>query len=96
MKIIKVGNKILGQKKVFVIAEIGLNHNGKTRDCKKLINAAKKAGADAVKLQISDPYESYFKGTNSFNTFLKYSLTEKQLKIITDYAKLKKILAILE
>ncbi len=32
----------------FVIAEIGVNHNGDIELAKKLIDAAKKSGADAV------------------------------------------------
>jgi N-acetylneuraminate synthase len=35
----------------FIIAEIGVNHNGDTQIAKNLILAAKKAGADAVKFQ---------------------------------------------
>ena len=38
-------------KTIFVIAEIGVNHNGKLSNAKKLIDVAKKAGADAVKFQ---------------------------------------------
>ena len=37
--------------KVFVIAEAGVNHNGDIRIAKQLIDAAAKAGADAVKFQ---------------------------------------------
>ena len=37
--------------RVFIIAEIGVNHNGKLSIAKKLIIAAKKCGADAVKFQ---------------------------------------------
>ena len=37
--------------KVFVIAEIGINHNGDMKLAKKLINAADRAGCDAVKFQ---------------------------------------------
>jgi N,N'-diacetyllegionaminate synthase len=37
--------------KVFIIAEIGVNHNGNLSLAKKLIIAAKKSGADAVKFQ---------------------------------------------
>ena len=36
-------------KKVFIIAEAGVNHNGSIELGKKLIEIAKEAGADAVK-----------------------------------------------
>ena len=35
----------------FIVAEIGINHNGDINLAKKLIEGAKKAGADAVKFQ---------------------------------------------
>ena len=38
-------------KKIFIIADIGVNHNGKISDAFKLIDEAKKCGADAVKFQ---------------------------------------------
>jgi N-acetylneuraminate synthase len=41
----------IGKSKVFVIAEIGINHNGNIDTAKQLILAAKKNGADAVKFQ---------------------------------------------
>ena len=41
-------------KKVFIIAEAGINHNGKISLAKKLIFISKKAGADAVKFQLFD------------------------------------------
>jgi N-acetylneuraminate synthase len=37
--------------KIFVIAEIGINHNGDINIAKKLIKLAKKSGCDAVKFQ---------------------------------------------
>ena len=37
--------------KAFIIAEIGINHNGSLNRAKKMIRIAKKSGADAVKFQ---------------------------------------------
>ena len=37
--------------KTFIIAEIGINHNGSLLNALKLIDVAKEAGADAVKFQ---------------------------------------------
>ena len=39
-------------RKVFIIAEAGVNHNGKMELAYKLVDAAKEAGVDAVKFQI--------------------------------------------
>jgi N-acetylneuraminate synthase len=49
---IKIGNKIVGLGHlVFVIAEAGINHNGSFSIAKKLVDMAKKAGADCIKFQ---------------------------------------------
>ncbi len=40
---------------VFIVAEIGINHNGSLEITKKLIDAAKSAGCDAVKFQKRTP-----------------------------------------
>lgn len=40
--------------KVFIIAEIGINHNGDLALAKKMIETAKKSGVDAVKFQKRD------------------------------------------
>jgi sialic acid synthase len=49
---VKVGNRYIGSgEPVFVIAEIGINHNGDIELAKQLIDSAKKSGADAVKFQ---------------------------------------------
>ena len=37
---------------ILIIAEAGINHNGKLKNAKKLINIAKNSGADFVKFQI--------------------------------------------
>lgn len=50
--IIKIDEKEIGvTKPCYIIAEIGVNHNGKMDLAKKLIDVAHEAGADAVKFQ---------------------------------------------
>jgi len=49
---IKIGEKLIDKRNpCFIIAEAGVNHNGDIGLAKELIDAAKKAGADAVKFQ---------------------------------------------
>ena len=51
-KKIKIGDRRIGEgESCFVVAEIGLNHNGDVELAKKLIDAAVGCGADAVKFQ---------------------------------------------
>jgi len=52
----------LSQNKVYVIAEIGINHNGQIKEAKKLIRQAVWTGADAIKLQVRDLKSIYTKG----------------------------------
>ncbi len=55
-KVVKIGGKPIGEEHpVFVIAEIGINHNGELETAKKLIDAAVLAGCDAVKFQKRTP-----------------------------------------
>lgn len=49
---IKIGNKRIGEgQPVYLIAEIGLNHQGDVKIAKKLIDLAVEAGFDCVKFQ---------------------------------------------
>lgn len=49
---VKIGNKEIGENNpCFIVAEIGINHNGSLELAKKLIDAAISAGCDAVKFQ---------------------------------------------
>jgi N-acetylneuraminate synthase len=53
---IKFGNRMMGDgHPAYIIAEIGLNHNGDLDIAKKIIDAAVHAGADAVKFQKRTP-----------------------------------------
>jgi N-acetylneuraminate synthase len=48
-------------KSIFIVAEIGINHNGDMSICKKLIDIAKESGCDAVKFQKRDLDQVYTK-----------------------------------
>ena len=51
-----VGKNVIGDgHPVFIIAEIGINHNGSVELAKKLIKGAKSAGCNAVKFQKRTP-----------------------------------------
>ena len=52
---VKIRNRLVGPgNPCFIVAEIGINHNGSIEITKKLIDAAVEAGADAVKFQKRD------------------------------------------
>lgn len=74
--IIKIGSHSVGSSHpVFIIAEIGINHEGSVDACAKMIEAAVIAGADAVKLQTIDPDENYATDTPSYQLFSKARLS---------------------
>lgn len=53
---IKIGNKVIGDgQPAYLIAEIGINHNGSLDTAKEMIMAAQETGADAVKFQKRTP-----------------------------------------
>jgi N-acetylneuraminate synthase len=55
-KTVRIGNKLVGDgHPVYVIAELGINHNGSVDSAKRLIDGALLAGADAVKFQKRTP-----------------------------------------
>ena len=65
---INIGKRRVGDgEPVFIIAEVGSNHDGKLEQAKQLIAAAKQCGADAVKFQsftaaqlVSPGYETLY------------------------------------
>ncbi len=65
---VKIGKRLVGEgEPVFIIAEVGSNHDGKLEQAKQLITSAKECGADAVKFQsftadklVSPKYEKIY------------------------------------
>ena len=66
------------KNKVFIIAEIGVNHNGSISIAKKSIIEAKKSGADAVKFQSFNADNLVLKSAPK----VKYQLNNKVDEII--------------
>ena len=67
------------KKKTFIIAEAGVNHNGSLKIAKKLVNAAKKSGADYIKFQTFNT-EDYVNGKNKkrYNQLKKFQFSREQ------------------
>lgn len=90
---------------VFIIAEVGINHNGDINLAKKMIDEAKKAGADCVKFQtfkasefVSDPEQTYtYKSQGKEITesmlkmFKRYEFKKEEWVEIVNYCKEKEI-----
>jgi sialic acid synthase SpsE/sugar phosphate isomerase/epimerase len=61
VNIMKISNFKVGHKKVFVIAEIGNNHNGSVELALEMVDAAHEAGANCVKFQMRNMSSVYRK-----------------------------------
>jgi len=83
-----------------VVAEIGLNHNGKLDTALEMIKKAKDIGVNAVKFQVKDVEEAHpkemldmpYEGPNSFGkTYREHKqaleFSQNELEQIYDYAK---------
>jgi N-acetylneuraminate synthase len=56
MRMLKFGNRVIGDNQpVYIVAEVGINHNGSVETAKRLIDAAVLAGCNAVKFQKRTP-----------------------------------------
>lgn len=98
---VKLKDRYIGENEpVFVIAEIGINHNGDVDIAKKLIDAAMNAGADAVKFQkrtteeiltkegLDKPYTSAHAFADTYGAHRnKLEFNEKQYRELKKYAE---------
>lgn len=93
-------------KKTLIIAEAGVNHNGDMKKAIKLVDAAKKCGADVIKFQTyssndiaipSAPKAKYQinkslkNKENMYQMLKKYELSFRNFEFLNKYCKKKKI-----
>ncbi len=79
-------------KKHFLIAEAGINHNGSLKSALKLVDVAKKSGADAIKFQTYKTEKRIPKRYNKiFNILKRCELDYQDFKILKNYCDHKKI-----
>jgi N,N'-diacetyllegionaminate synthase len=104
---VKISDRLIGDgEPCFIIAEAGVNHNGKVTLAKKLIDAASRAGADAVKFQTfraenvittgaaKAAYQKKSTGAreSQLEMVKKLELAEKEFKDLYIYARKKGIM----
>ena len=90
----------MGQKKIsfnktsigsgeptFIIAEVGINHDGEMDKAIKLIDEAKNSGADAVKLQTYLTEKRVPRNHKVFDILKKCELSFDDQKILFDYGR---------
>ncbi len=81
---VRIGNTLVGiGEPCYIIAEIGINHNGKVPLAKKLIDVAVEAGASAVKFQKRN-LESIYKNDVLINPNLDSQGLEILIKVLKE------------
>ena len=102
----KISGRPVGEDHpVFIVAEVGVNHNGSIAMAKKLIDVAKAAGADAVKFQMCDPAEMVVRSTpkaayqektagheSHYDMLERLYFDVKEHKVLKAYAKKKDVI----
>lgn len=91
MPVIKIGDRLVGDNRpAYIIAEIGVNHNGILDLALELIDASVSAGADAVKFQkrsLDALYpKKYLDNANAGEKTLRYLLPILQRVELPDHA----------
>ncbi len=71
--------------RILIIAEVGINHNGSITKAKKMIDIAKKSGADYVKFQIFRPLSLAIEKAKLANYQKKNSKTDNQVQLLNKY-----------
>lgn len=105
-ELFEIDNVLIGlDSKVFVIAEIGLNHNGSVELAKKLIDCSAEAGVNAVKFQMRSLQNLYRGGDvigsdedlsvqYTLSILKKFDLSASEMFELFDYVQSKSLLPI--
>ena len=103
---LKIKGKIFDKHNPFIIAEAGINHNGKLKNAIKMVDVAKSAGCSAIKFQtfkaseflcknvgkIKYKYKNKSINESLIKMFKRSELSEKDFKKIKHYCDKKKII----
>jgi len=86
--VIKINNReIGGDNPTYVIAEMGVNHNGRLDVALEMVEEAAKCGVDALKVQIVDADRSYTRDSESHSLFKSVELKINEWEKIVKLAK---------
>ena len=102
---IKIGKRIISKNsEPLIVAEIGINHFGSLKLAKRIVDSAKKSGAEAVKVQIHLPDEEMSEeakrikpgnsNTSIYKIITRNSLSLKEEKELKKYIEKKKLIYI--
>ena len=72
---------------IFIVAEIGINHNGDMSICKKLIDVAVDSGCDAVKFQKRDINQVYTQDFLDSHRDSPWGTTQREQKLGLEFSK---------
>ncbi len=87
MEEIKVSNMHIGQRyPAFIIAEVGINHNGSIENAMKLIDEAHKSGASSVKFQTYITEKRVERDAPIFDILKQCELSFKEQEKLFQYA----------
>ena len=99
----KISNTVIGDSNIFVIAEIGNNHNGSVELAIEMVDSAAEMGADCVKFQMRDMASVYRKkslekqgedlGTEYILDLLeRFQLSADEHRVVNEYCLKKGII----
>lgn len=81
------GKKLGKENRAFIIAEIGINHNGSVDIAKEMIKTAKNVGADAVKFQFTKADKFCSPDSDYHQLFKEIELHKDELKELQGFAR---------